>query len=55
VIQRLRVAPASRFAILTGPILASTVMMFVFDALVVAVGAGLGFAMHWAGRKAAWE
>ncbi len=49
VIERLRVTPASRFAILTGPILASMVMMFVFDAVVVAVGAGFGFSVHWLG------
>jgi ABC-2 type transport system permease protein len=49
VIERLRVTPASRFAILTGPILASMLMMFVFDAIVVAVGAGFGFSVHWAG------
>jgi ABC-2 type transport system permease protein len=49
VIERLRVTPASRFAILTGPILASMVMMFVFDAVVVAVGVGFGFSVHWLG------
>jgi ABC-2 type transport system permease protein len=49
VIERLRVTPASRFAILTGPILAAMVMMFVFDAVVVAVGAGFGFSVHWLG------
>jgi ABC-2 type transport system permease protein len=49
VIERFRVTPASRFAILTGPILASMLMMFVFDAIVVAVGAGFGFSVHWAG------
>jgi ABC-2 type transport system permease protein len=49
VIERLRVTPASRFAILTGPILASMVMMFVFDAVVVAIGAGFGFSVHWLG------
>jgi ABC-2 type transport system permease protein len=49
VIERLRVTPASRFAILTGPILAGMVMMLVFDAVVVAVGAGFGFTIHWAG------
>jgi len=49
VIERLRVTPASRFAILTGPILATMVMMFVFDAVVVAVGAGFGFSVHWLG------
>lgn len=49
VIERFRVTPASRFAILTGPILATMVMMFVFDAVVVAVGAGFGFSVHWLG------
>jgi ABC-2 type transport system permease protein len=49
VIERLRVTPASRFAILVGPIVASMVMMFVFDAVVVAVGVGFGFTVHWGG------
>ena len=49
VIERFRVTPASRFAILTGPIVATMVMMFVLDAVVVAVGAGFGFSLHWAG------
>jgi ABC-2 type transport system permease protein len=49
VIERFRVTPASRFAILIGPILATMVMMFVFDAVVVAVGAGFGFSVHWLG------
>ena len=46
VIERFRVTPASRFAILTGPILASMMMMFVFDAVVVAAGAAFGFSVH---------
>jgi ABC-2 type transport system permease protein len=49
VIERFRVTPASRFAILTGPILATMVLMFVFDAVVVAIGYGFGFSVHWAG------
>jgi ABC-2 type transport system permease protein len=49
VIERLRVTPASRFAILIGPILASALMMFVFDIVVVAVGVGFGFNVHLAG------
>jgi ABC-2 type transport system permease protein len=49
VIERFRVTPASRFAILIGPILASMVMMLAFDAVVVAVGFGFGFSVHWAG------
>jgi ABC-2 type transport system permease protein len=47
VTERFRVTPASRFAILTGPILATMLMMFVFDA--VAVGFGFGFSVHWPG------
>ena len=43
VIERFRVTPASRFAILMGPILSGLVMMLVFDAVVVGVGAGFGF------------
>jgi ABC-2 type transport system permease protein len=46
VIERFRVTPASRFAILIGPILATMVMMFMFDAVVVAVGVGFGFHLH---------
>ncbi len=46
VIERFRVTPASRFAILTGPILATMLMMFVFDTVVVAVGVGFGFHLH---------
>jgi ABC-2 type transport system permease protein len=49
VIERFRVTPASRFAILTGPVLAGLVMMVVFDSVVVAAGFGFGFAVHWAG------
>jgi ABC-2 type transport system permease protein len=49
VVERLRVTPASRLAILLGPILAGMVMMFVFDAVVVAVGAAFGFHVHWLG------
>ena len=42
VIERFRVTPASRFAILVGPILSGLTMMMVFDAVVVAVGAPSG-------------
>ena len=49
VIERFRVTPASRFAILIGPILSGLMMMMVFNAVVVAVGAGLGFHVHWLG------
>lgn len=49
VIERFRVTPASRFAILVGPILASMLLMFCFDLIVVVVGWGLGFHVHLAG------
>jgi ABC-2 type transport system permease protein len=52
VIERFRVTPASRFAILIGPILSSMMMMFVFDAVVVAVGAAFGFQIRWLGLAA---
>ena len=48
-IERFRVTPASRLAILLGPILASLALMFVFDLVVVAVGAAFGFDVHWLG------
>ena len=49
VIERFRVTPASRFAILMGPLLSGMIMMFVFDAVVVAVATGFGFHIDWAG------
>lgn len=49
VIERFRVTPASRTAILLGPILASMTLMFVFDIVVVAIGAAFGFQIHWLG------
>jgi ABC-2 type transport system permease protein len=49
VTERLRVTPASRFAILAGPILASMLLMFGFDVVVVAIGAAFGFQVHAAG------
>jgi ABC-2 type transport system permease protein len=48
-IERLRVTPAGRLAILMGPILSGLAMMTVFDAVVVAVGFGFGFTVHWTG------
>jgi len=48
-IERLRVTPASRLAILIGPILSAVLMMTIFDTVVVAVAAGFGFSLHWAG------
>jgi ABC-2 type transport system permease protein len=49
VIERFRVTPASRFAILAGPILAGMLLMFVFDIVLIAVGAAFGFHVHLAG------
>ena len=49
VIERFRVTPASRFAILMGPILSGLVMMLVFDTVVVGVGTAFGFDIHAAG------
>lgn len=46
VTERFRVTPASRTAILLGPILFSMVAMFVFDIALVAVGAAFGFSIH---------
>jgi ABC-2 type transport system permease protein len=48
-IERLRVTPTSRLAILIGPILSALLMMTVFDAAVVAVGVIFGFTIHWTG------
>jgi ABC-2 type transport system permease protein len=49
VIERFRVTPASRLAILIAPILPSMLMMFIFDAVLLAVAAAFGFHIHWAG------
>jgi len=49
VIERFRVTPASRFAILMGPIVSGLAMMLVFDSVVVAVGYAFGFRLHWGG------
>jgi ABC-2 type transport system permease protein len=46
VIERLRVTPASRLAILLGPILANLAFMLAFDLVLVAVGAAFGFGIH---------
>lgn len=48
-IERLRVTPASRLAILAGPIVSGLLMLTVFDVVVIAVGVGFGFSVHWAG------
>ncbi|WP_298339086.1 ABC transporter permease [Ferrimicrobium sp.] len=45
-IERLRVTPTARLALLAGPILANVVAMFVFDALLIVVGMLFGFQLH---------
>jgi len=49
VIERFRVTPASRLSILMGPLLSGMLMMFVFDAVVVAAATGFGFSLDWGG------
>jgi ABC-2 type transport system permease protein len=49
VIERFRVTPASRLAILVGPLLSAMTFMFIFDALATAIAAALGFSIHWGG------
>jgi ABC-2 type transport system permease protein len=49
VIERFRVTPASRLAILLGPILFGLASMFTFDLVLVLVGAAFGFSIHIAG------
>ena len=47
--ERLRVTPASRLALLLGPVLFATVAMYFFDLLLVLVGILFGFDARWAG------
>jgi ABC-2 type transport system permease protein len=49
VIERFRVTPTSRLAILLGPLVSGMTSMFIFDALLVGVGAAFGYHVHWAG------
>lgn len=49
VIERLRVTPASRLALLLGTVLRDVVMFLVPGVVVIAVGAGFGFHAHWGG------
>jgi ABC-2 type transport system permease protein len=48
-IERLRVTPASRLAILAGPIVSGLLMMTLFDIVVIAIAVAFGFTVHWAG------
>ena len=49
VIERFRVTPTSRLAILLGPLVSGMTSMFIFDIVLVAVGAAFGYRVHWAG------
>ena len=49
VIERFRVTPTSRLAILLGPLVSGMTSMFVFDGVLVAVGTAFGYHVHWAG------
>ena len=45
-IERIRVTPASRFALLVGPILANIVWMLIFSALIIGLSVPFGFHIH---------
>lgn len=49
VIERFRVTPASRLALLLGTVLRDIVMFAVPGVVVIAIASGLGFHDHWAG------
>jgi hypothetical protein len=49
VIERLRVTPASRLALLLGTVLRDIVMFAVPGVVVIAVGAAFGYHVHWSG------
>lgn len=49
VIERFRVTPTSRLAILLGPLVSSILSNWVFGFLFVAVSTFFGFRIHWAG------
>jgi ABC-2 type transport system permease protein len=46
VVERFRVTPTSRFALLLGPLISGSMWMLTFDAVLVIVGAAFGFHVH---------
>jgi ABC-2 type transport system permease protein len=46
VVERFRVTPTSRLALLLGPLVSGLAWMFLFDAVLVVVGAAFGFHVH---------
>jgi ABC-2 type transport system permease protein len=49
VVERFRVTPASRLALLLGPLVSGMLSMFVFDLVLIVVGVLFGFHVHIAG------
>ena len=49
VVERFRVTPTSRLALLLGPLVSGVAWMFLFDAVLVGVGAAFGFHVHFGG------
>jgi ABC-2 type transport system permease protein len=49
VIERFRVTPASRLALLLGPLVSGVISMFIFDLVLVVVGVAFGFHANVAG------
>jgi ABC-2 type transport system permease protein len=49
VVERFRVTPTSRLALLLGPLVSGVGWMFLFDAILVVVGVAFGFHAHIAG------
>jgi ABC-2 type transport system permease protein len=49
VVERFRVTPTSRLALLLGPLVSGLGWMFLFDLLLIGVGAAFGFHIHVAG------
>jgi ABC-2 type transport system permease protein len=49
VIERFRVTPASRLALLLGPLVSGMLSMFVFDLVLLVVGIAFGFHVHLGG------
>jgi ABC-2 type transport system permease protein len=45
-VERLRVTPVSRFALLIGPILSNIAWLFIFVAILVAIAVPFGFSLH---------
>ena len=49
VVERFRVTPTSRLALLLGPLVSGMAWMFLFDLVLVAVGVAFGFTVHLGG------